>query len=65
MNSTGKELIRISRENPDKFEYSTDDGKSWHTHCIKCVSRYSDTVTGKNMKISPQWYCCKYWNRRN
>jgi hypothetical protein len=34
MNNTKQELIRISNENPERIEYSTDNGKSWHIRYI-------------------------------
>lgn len=35
----GKELIRINPGNPNKIEYSTNDGRSWNT-------RYSGSSNG-------------------
>jgi len=35
----GKELIRINPSNPNKIEYSTNDGRSWNT-------RYSSASNG-------------------
>lgn len=39
MINRGKEMIRISPKQPNKIEYSTNDGRSWST-------RYSGTSCG-------------------
>ena len=40
MINRGKELIRISPKDPNKLEYSTNDGRSWMT-------RYSGSTPGR------------------
>ena len=40
MINRGGELIRISPKDPDKLEYSTNDGRSWMT-------RYSGSTAGR------------------
>ncbi|MCH7535536.1 MAG: hypothetical protein IH948_07295 [Bacteroidetes bacterium] len=39
MINRGKEMIRINPKQPSKIEYSTDDGRNWHT-------RYSGSSCG-------------------
>lgn len=40
MINRGKELIRISPKDPNKLEFSTNDGRSWMT-------RYSGSSSGR------------------
>jgi hypothetical protein len=47
-----EELIRISQEYPERIEYSTDRGKSWHIRYIKGASGDCKALSGKNIEIS-------------
>jgi len=73
MVNRGKELIRISPKQPNRIEYSTNDGRSWSTR--SSTNSYGDfidlTDNGKELvaQTSKGFYFSKNegrtWNRRS
>jgi hypothetical protein len=58
----GEELIRISNENSEKIEYSTDNGKNWHVRYMKGACRDCENLPHEDSQHDYNEIICKQIN---